>query len=141
MTLKRLIWLSLFLWIGFTTTGLMHANAKPIPKIAWGIYQIRWSPGQFERELTQQLDQLGGTPKYVLFFRDLDSRRGFPLKTVRICDRKNMTPVINFEPAPWGAPQTHDGLVAISSGRYDQYFRRWGHDAARWGKTVIFRFV
>ena len=79
--------------------------------------------------------------KYVLFFRDLDSRRGFPLKTVRICDRKNMTPVINFEPAPWGAPQTHDGLVAISSGRYDQYFRRWGHDAARWGKTVIFRFV
>ena len=140
MTLKRLIWLSLLLWTGIATTGSIHADVKPIPKVSWGIYQIRWSPGQFEKELNQQLDQLGGNPKYVLFFRDLEPRRGFPLKTVQICDRKNMTPVISFEPSPWGAPKTHDGLSAISSGRYDQYFQRWGHDAARWGKTVIFRF-
>ena len=64
----------------------MHADVKPIPKISWGIYQIRWSPDQFEKELNQQLNQLGGNPKYVLFFRDLEPRRGFPLKTVQICE-------------------------------------------------------
>ena len=140
MALKRIIWLSLFLWLGLTITGSLDADAKPIPRVSWGIYQILWSPGQFERELAQQLDQLGGTPKYVLFFRDLEPKRGFPLNVVQICDRKKLTPVISFEPAPWGAPKTHDGLSAISSGRYDQYFRQWGRDAARWGKTVIFRF-
>ena len=100
MALKRIIWLSLFLWLGLTITGSLDADAKPIPRVSWGIYQILWSPGQFERELNRQLDQLGGTPKYVLFFRDLEPKRGFPLNVVQICDRKKLTARHEFSAPP-----------------------------------------
>ena len=108
--------------------------------VPWGIYQILWSPDQFTKELDQQLAQLGGTPRYVLFFRDLHPLRGFPIDAVEICARRNLIPVISYEPAPWDAPQHYPGLREIATGRYDSYFRQWGREAARWGKPVIFRF-
>jgi len=116
--------------------SIMEQSSKP----AWGVYQILWSIEQFEKELGQQLNLLGGTPKYVLFFRDLSRKRGFPLKVVEICARKNLIPVISFEPAPWHARQDTDGLRDIADGRWDKYFKQWGLAAARWNKTVIFRF-
>lgn len=119
----------------------LEAENFPERNVAWGFYQILWSSEQFERELDQQVEQLGGTPRYVLFFRDLDPRRGFPLSIVKICDRRNLIPIISFEPAPWRASKTYKGLERIAEGHYDAFFARWAEDAARWGNPVIFRFA
>lgn len=86
------------------------------------------------------MNLLGGEPKFVLFFRDLSRERGFPRKVVEICARKNLIPIISFEPAPWHARQDTAGLRDIAAGHWDTYFKQWGLAAARWNKTVIFRF-
>lgn len=136
----RYILVFLFWGLVSGVSAAQNVQTPPTREVPWGIYQIFWSTEQFEKELDQQLAQLGGTPRYVLFFRDLHRGRGFPLKAVEICDRKNLIPVISFEPAPWRAPKNHAGLQDIADGRYDTYFQQWGYAAARWGKPVIFRF-
>jgi hypothetical protein len=132
--------LSLTLCAASAPAAAQNIADPPTRAVPWGVYQILWSTDQFERELEQQLDQLGGTPRYVLFFRDLHTDRGFPLKAVEICHKNNLIPIISFEPAPWGAADNHPGLQHIADGRYDPFFKRWGQAAARWDKTVIFRF-
>jgi len=131
---------SIFLATPGMTDDMPISDMDQRSKLSWGIYQILWSPEQFERELSQQLNLLGGAPKYVLFFRDLSRDRGFPRQVVEICARKNLIPVISFEPAPWHARDNADGLGDIADGRWDTYFKQWGLAAARWNKTVIFRF-
>ena len=140
MKLSAFLLLFLFFGRGAASSDTQNVNIVNTPNVRWGIYQILWSPEQFEKELAEQLAQLGGRPRYVMFFRDLDRRRGFPRNAIVICDRKNLIPVISFEPAPWHARQNTDGLGDINRGDWDGYFQRWGQSAARWGKPVIFRF-
>lgn len=97
------ILLSLILSTSLVATTPQSLDNPTNRVVPWGVYQILWSTDQFERELDQQLDQLGGTPG-MYFFRDLHPGRDFPLKAVEICHRKNLVPIISFEPAPWGRP-------------------------------------
>ncbi len=140
VTFKAAIRLFLLLGAGSAAFGTQLINIDQMPKVRWGIYQILWSPGQFERELDQQLAQLGGKPQYVMFFRDLFRERGFPLEAVKICDQRGLIPVISYEPAPWHAREDTGGLGDIAGGDWDAYFRQWAQAAAGWGKPVIFRF-
>ena len=125
---------------GNVTAAAQQIELSQTRQVPWGIYQILWNTEQFERELDEQLAQLGGSPRYVLFFRDLNRVRGFPRNAIEICHARNLIPVISFEPAPWHARDDERGLADIAAGRYDDYFRQWGLDAARWGQPVIFRF-
>ncbi len=140
VTLGASLLLFLFSGRGAASSDAQNMNIIETPNVRWGIYQILWSPAQFEKELGEQLAQLGGKPRYVMFFRDLFRGRGFPLQAVEICDRRDLIPVISFEPAPWHARQNAAGLAEIAAGQWDGYFRRWGQAAARWGKPVYFRF-
>lgn len=140
MGLKLAIALFFLIGLGRVAAGAQEMQIKPTRQVSWGIYQILWSLEQFETELSQQLNLLGGTPKYVLFFRDLDRKRGFPLQAIEICDRNNLIPVVSFEPAPWRDRQSSKALQDIADGHWDEYFQRWGQAAARWSKPVIFRF-
>lgn len=106
----------------------------------WGVYQILWDPASFERGLQRQIDTLGASPDYVLFFRDLG--RGFPTEPAKICRKYGAVAVISQEPWLWGR---HDGvkpdwLAAINRGDFDGYWRKWAADAKAFGTPVILRF-
>ncbi len=116
MALSASLLLFLFSGGGAASSDTQNANIIHTPNVRWGIYQILWSPEQFEEELGEQLAQLGGKPRYVMFFRDLFRGRGFPLQAFEICDRRDLIPVISFEPAPWHARQNADGLNDIAAG-------------------------
>lgn len=106
----------------------------------WGIYQIYWNPAQFEKGLDQQLEQLGGTPTYALFFRDLNPRRGFPQQAVETCRERGLTPIISLELWEWQRSRNGGGLQEIVEGRHDGFFRDWARDARKWGHPCILRF-
>lgn len=140
MNLKLSVFIILIFGLNSVTAAEQHGELPQKREVPWGLYQILWSTDQFERELDEQLAQLGGTPRYVLFFRDLHRGRGFPVEAVKICHARNLIPVISFEPAPWHARADNTGLEDIAGGRYDDYFQQWGLEAAQWGQPVIFRF-
>lgn len=140
MILKLLVWMMLIVELECVSALAQDSHMPGTRQVPWGIYQILWNAEQFERDLDQQMAQLGGAPRYVLFFRDLNRGRGFPLRAVEICNARNLIPVISFEPAPWRATENYNGLQQIADGRYDEYFQKLGIAAARWGRPVIFRF-
>ncbi len=109
-------------------------------RIEWGCYQILWNPTQFENGLDSQISSLGGTPQYVLFFRDLNRTRGFPTQIVEICRKYGLTPVVSFEPAPWRQTESYPGLEEIVRSDWDDYFIDYAQEAARCSSEIIFRF-
>ena len=76
---------SLSLLCAFTTLVVL-ASATSLhaeKKTSWGIYQILWENDDFEDSLEDQINELGADPKYVLFFRDMQPKEGFPTTTVK----------------------------------------------------------
>lgn len=120
----------------FSGAGRVHGESGK----AWGVYQIYWQPDQFEEQLDEQLASLGGQCRYTLFFRDLSSRRGFPLTAVQICRERGLTPVISFELWEWSRHRQEGGLQEIEEGKHDAFFSAWARDAAAYGHPVILRF-
>ena len=113
-------------------------------KTSWGIYQIHWGNDHFEDSLKKQIEQLGATPRHVLFFRDMHSDRGFPTTTVEVCKQHGITPVISKELWLWREkkrdPKESDWLGRINSGKTDDYWREWAKDAKAFEDAVILRF-
>ena len=116
--------------------------AKP-PKLkkSWGVYQIHWGVERFEAGLTAQTKELGSAPDYVLFFRDLHPRRGFPTKTVEICKKHGATPVISQELWKWSERRAKNSnwLKRINAGEIDDFWKKWGEDAKAFDSTVVLR--
>ncbi|MBD3419258.1 MAG: hypothetical protein GF398_03980 [Chitinivibrionales bacterium] len=117
---------------------LVVCNLYAAPK-PWGFYQIFWNAGQFERDLDETLALLGGSPKYVLFFRDLSYQRIFPAKAVSACHERNLVPVISLELCNWFKRKSNL-LDEINAGTFDRYFRAWGDQARAHSDTIILRF-
>jgi beta-mannanase len=88
--------------------------------------------------LDSSLAQLGGVPRYALFFRDLHPNRAFPLPVVEALHNRGLTPIVSLELEIWGGDGDH--LQAIVDGQHDAWFRAWGEQAGAWGPPVIMRF-
>ena len=123
--------------------AVSQATAQDSEKeTSWGIYQIHWGAERFEAGLEKQIEQLGAVPKYVLFFRDMHSNRGFPTAAAEVCKRYGTTPVISKELWLWGErnAKRSDWLKRINSGQTDDYWRKWAEDAKAFEADVILRF-
>ena len=109
-------------------------------KTDWGFYQIYWTPAQFAKGVDKQIKHLGGAPKYVLFFRDLNSSRGFPEEAAKYSHSRNLIPIISLELWNWSEGRKTGGLEAIVDGVYDDFFESWAQNAGTFGQSVILRF-
>ena len=125
---------------GDAATDETNISDRSMPAKPWGFYQILWRPEQFAQQLDRELQVLGGSPSYVLFFRDLHPRRSFPREVVEICAARDVTPVISLELTQWGQDKKEGYLQDIIAGQYDEWFRVWGAAAAEWRKPVFLRF-
>jgi len=132
----------------FVLDACSSSKPDPVPVLrssdsdktpSWGFYQILWHKNQFLGQLDQERALLGGQPEYILFFRDLNRQRGFPTKIVEALAERNLQAVISLELNPWGNAK-QEYLQAIIEGRYDDFFQRWGRDAAASGEEVVLRF-
>jgi len=106
----------------------------------WGFYQIYWNTKQFKKDLSVQIKQFGGRPKYILFFRDLHPRRQFPLQAVEICRANKLTPIISLELWNWSENRKGDYLNKINLGIYDDFFTKWAQSAKLFRDPIILRF-
>jgi len=128
------LWGAALLLLACTGAGGADGSSKK-----WGVYQIYWRYEQFNRELIQTIDQLGATPDYVMFFRDLGENRGFPKAAVELCDSVGALAVISLELTQWGSYRK-DFLQRIAEGAFDQWFGQWAIDAKRMGAKFYLRF-
>ena len=121
-------------------SGASSAEAKE--ETPWGVYQIHWGTGGFEDGLKKQIDELGAVPNYVLFFRDMHPKRGFPTPAAEVCKRLGTTPVVSKELWLWGErnAKRNDWLARINSGQTDDYWREWAKNAKAFEADVILRF-
>ena len=111
-------------------------------KKLWGVYQIHWGAERFKAGLEKQVEQLGGVPEYVLFFRDMHLNRGFPTATAEVCKQIGATPVISQELWLWGERngERTDWLGRINSGQTDDYWKEWAKNAKAFDANIILRF-
>jgi mannan endo-1,4-beta-mannosidase len=116
------------------------APATAAARKPWGIYQIHWRDGQFASGLDEQLAQLGGTPSYVLDFRDLSAERSFPVGMATAAAGRGLVPIISVELWRWSRHREAGGLEAVAAGGYDAFFARWAREAAAFGKPLVLRF-
>ncbi|MGB0371899.1 MAG: glycoside hydrolase family 26 protein [Opitutales bacterium] len=108
----------------------------------WGVYQIHGYPPRFRAALLKQIELLGATPDFVMFFRDLPNRRGFPTESAEFIRKQGSIPVLSLELHQWsrgGRDQT-DWLTAIIGGELDEDFRKWAVDAKAFASPVLLRF-
>jgi hypothetical protein len=91
-----------------------------LPKVSWGIYQIRWSPDQFEKELNQ------------LFISEIgcadDSRKPLWIKDFldRVSIDRRIAAFIYYDYYPKGRGFPNWRLD--SDGITLQIFRKWAND-------------
>lgn len=122
---------------------IFEDEKKPVKKeTTWGFYQIHWGIERFEAGLKKQIDQLGASPKYVLFFRDMHPKRGFPTPAANACKKYGATPVISQELWLWRERHANHSnwLENINSGKTDDYWREWAKNAKAFEADVILRF-
>ena len=137
---------SFSLFFAFSTlVGLSGATSlQAKEETSWGLYQILWGNDDFEESLDEQIKELGAAPNYVLFFRDMNPKEGFPSTTVEICKQRGAIPVISHE--LWLHSENEreqdktDWLEKINSGQTDDYWRKWANDAKDFEDEVIIRF-
>ena len=135
-----------FLFLVWALSSLVVASEAPSlntkKETSWGVYQIHWGAERFEAGLKEQIKELGAVPKYVLFFRDMHSNRGFPTATANICKRYGSTAVISKELWLWGErdKKSSNWLERINSGETDDYWRQWAEKAKAFETEVILRF-
>lgn len=125
-----------------TVFATMTLRSSPIPEKTWGVYQIHWGSEKFELGIQQQIKLLGAQPDHIMFFRDLNARRGFPTESVELCHRYGAIPVISQELWMWGQrdASNRSWLKRIITGEYDNYWQEWARLAKAFDQTVILRF-
>ena len=108
----------------------------------WGIYQINWGSKNFDTGLRKQIQELGSTPDFVMFFRDLPNPRVFPAKSMEAIRKIGAVPVISLELQQWShSPQSsHDWLRRINNGELDIDFKNWATDASAFADPILLRF-
>lgn len=141
---------AVFFWLrGEGPSAQRVEAAAPAPSVAsppktWGVYQILWQVSQFQSGLDAQIDLLGDSPDYVLFFRDLSQRRGFPVRPAQVVFERGAVPIISLELELWGRGGAGpDVLQRIVDGDFDDFFRRFAQQAVRYvpeGQRAILRF-
>ncbi len=131
-------WRSIFIIFGIIFTFSPEAKQSRITP--WGFYQIYWHPKQFEKQLDKTLAELGGKPRYCLFFRDLNPKRPYPAKAIEICHKRGLIPVISLELWDWHRTGYKHYLRDIQSGFYNDFFKKWGKAARSAKDTVMLRF-
>ena len=105
----------------------------------WGVYQIYWGRGAFLKGLDRQIEILGETPHFVLFFRDL--KRPFPSQALHALEDRNITGIVSLEITEWGLGRSNIRfLEKINQGDYDDFFKKWALDAMDFGGTVYLRY-
>ncbi len=109
--------------------------AKP-----WGVYQMLTRHHSWPEQLDRELQALGGQADFVLFFRDLSPRRGFPAGPAKSAQERSLIPVISLELTEWSYGQSVNLLPEIVDGGYDNHFRNWATEAKRHGGEIILRF-
>ena len=134
----------LALVLSSSTLALASEASALVPKkeTSWGVYQIHWGAERFEDGLKKQIEELGAVPNYVLFFRDMHTKRGFPTAAANVCKRYGTTPVVSKELWLWGErdAKRNDWLKRINSGETDAYWREWARNAKAYEAEVILRF-
>lgn len=108
--------------------------------LEWGFYQMLTRRADWGSQIDTEVARLGGSPRFVLFFRDMSPRRGFPSEAVRIAADRGMTPVISLEPQEWGYRGVGGYLQAIAKGEYDDYLKAWAEGARDSGVSLFLRF-
>lgn len=104
--------------------------------------------GNDNEYLVDEYEQMiEGDVKFVLLFKawgDLD--REFPSDMVRTLSRKNITPIITWE--PWkrdfknsSLPQPEFSLQSIMNGKHDGYIRDWARKSKQSDAQIILRFA
>jgi len=106
----------------------------------WGVYEMLTWHHAWEESLDQTLAVLGGGPDYVLFFRDLSPRRGFPRRQVERAKARGMTAIVSLELSEWGRESDGNYLERVARGEFDDFFRRWASEARDCGQRVVLRF-
>lgn len=94
----------------------------------------------WEERLDQAIKDFGVVPRYVLFFRDLNPHRGFPMDPVAHAHARNMTPVISLELSQWGRGHDKGCLKEVADGEFDDLLRQWAREAQACNLPVILRF-
>ncbi len=115
-----------------------HAEAPTRERdpLEWGVYQIYWSRS-YEDVLQRELAKLGGSPQYVMFYRDLP--RPFPADAVESIRRAGAVPIVSLELWHWHDTSTKF-VPKINAGLFDDRFREWARAAKQAGGRVLLRF-
>lgn len=108
----------------------------------WGVYQIHGYPPRFRDALLKQIDDLGSAPDFVMFFRDLPDRRGFPTESAKFIRDQGSIPVLSLELHHWSRFREDkvNWLSEIIAGTLDDAFRSWAEDAKAFESPVLLRF-
>lgn len=108
--------------------------------VEWGVYEMLTRRYSWEDRLDQAEKDFGTNPQYVLFFRDLNTGRGFPTERIENAHDRGMTPVISLEISRWGRGNDTGFLQEVANGKFDEFFRQWAIDAKQCDLPVILRF-
>jgi len=132
--------ISIGIFIADTTKSVKAESLALQSGKPWGFYQMltrRWDWGE---QIDQEATMLGGNPQLILFFRDLNDRRGFPKAPVAAAAERGLTPVISLEPIIWGRGKEIPYLQAIADGEYDLFFQNWANAAKTFEGELFLRF-
>lgn len=135
----KIIFFSILL-LGFTHFAYSQEKNKneKTKKIRFGLYQIAWGSARYKAQLKKATDLLIKKPSYIMFFRDMHSKRGFPLAYIKIIDNANAIPIISLELGLWGK-KNKKILKEIIAGKHDTFFNNWFKECKKWKKEVYFR--
>ncbi|MCZ6673767.1 MAG: glycosyl hydrolase [Verrucomicrobia bacterium] len=129
----------LFIW-GAVLASPTEWGSKGGHHVEWGVYEMLTRRYSWEDRLDQAEKDFGIRPQFVLFFRDLNTGRGFPAERVENAHAREMTPVISLEISRWGRGNDTGYLKEVTEGKFDKFFRQWAKDAKACGLAVILRF-
>jgi len=135
LTLTALFSMGTFSW---SSDGV--SDHEEVRQVRWGIYEMLTRRYSWEDRLDAAAHDFGGDPQYVLFFRDLNRNRTFPVRQVESAHARGMTPVISLEISEWGRGGDRGYLEEVAKGEFDDFFRQWAMDAKANGLRVILRF-
>ena len=108
----------------------------------WGVYQIYRGFQRFRSDLDTHMKALEHTPDWVMFFRDLPTRRPFPTEAAVYLTSQGIIPVINLEFHEWRFrrdPEQVNWLERIVQGELDESFRKWARDARKIDGPILIR--
>lgn len=106
--------------------------------LQWGLYQILSHRQDYGAHLARVVDQLGATPDYVMFYRDLP-RLVYPAQAVEAIRAGGSVPIVSLELWRWGDHET-EYLPGLIAGDHDEALQAWARAAKADGQRILLRF-